>query len=485
MFELLDQEVPEMSGESAVHGTAHEAAATPDERRWRLLTLLSVAQFMLILDVTVVAIALPRIGADLGLERATLTWVISAYTLMFGGLMLLGGRAADLFGARRVVLSGLLLFTVASLVTGLASNATMLIGGRVAQGIGAALLSPAALSVVTRTFHGAERNKALGVCAALGGSGSAIGVLLGGVMTAGPGWEWVFYINVPIGIVVFAALVRTLPATRGAHHGQRLDVPGAVLVTAATGAAIYGLINAGDRGWTSARTLGTLGVALVLYAAFAMLQRVVKSPLMDLRILARRPVATGVLLMLVATVLMIASFFLGSFYLQHLQGYGALRTGLLFLPTALATIAGAHSAGTAIGHLGPRPVATAGLLLAAAGAAAPAFWSGTTPLVAGISVAAAGVGASFVAASTTALANVGHHEAGLASGIVNTAHEFGSAIGVAAVSSIAAAGITRGSQSGFTNGFTFAAVSALVAAVLAVLLIPGGRPDPNTPRFTH
>src|SRR6266542_3439864 len=179
-----------------------------DPSRWRMLGLLAVAQFMLILDVTVVAIALPHIGTDLGMSRATLTWVVSAYTLMFGGLMLLGGRAADLFGARRVVLTGLLLFTAASLVSGLATGAGSLIGGRVAQGIGAALLSPAALSVITTMFHGAERNKARGVWAAHGGSGSAAGVLLGGVMTAGPGWQWIFYVNVPVGVLVFAALAR-------------------------------------------------------------------------------------------------------------------------------------------------------------------------------------------------------------------------------------------------------------------------------------
>ncbi len=273
-----------MSGESAAYAgqrpaTEHQRGTQvpPGPRRWQLLSLLSVAQFMLILDVTVVAIALPTIGTDLGMSRATLTWVVSAYTLMFGGLMLLGGRAADLFGARRVVLTGLLLFTAASLVSGLATGAGSLIGGRVAQGIGAALLSPAALSVITTMFHGAERNKALGVWAALGGSGSAAGVLLGGLLTAGPGWQWIFYVNVPVGVLVFAALARMLPSSRPARR-ERLDVPGAVLVTAGTATAIYALVNAGDRGWTSFATLGTLGAAVVLYAVFALLQRVVRSP---------------------------------------------------------------------------------------------------------------------------------------------------------------------------------------------------------------
>src|SRR5262245_20946711 len=453
-----------------------EQAVAADPRRWRVLALLGVAQFMLVLDVTVVAIALPHIGADLGLERGTLTWVMSAYTLMFGGLMLLGGRAADLFGSRRVVLTGLALFTSASLVTVLAHGATVLIGGRGAQGIGAALLSPAALSVVTRTFHGDERNKALGVWSAIGGGGSAIGVLLGGLLTAGPGWQWVFYINVPIGLLVFGALSRLLPADLRDGRRSRLDVPGAVLVTAATGTAIYALINAGDRGWTAPATLGTMAVAVILYGAFAVLQRVVRSPLMDLRILSRRPVAAGTFLILVATALMIAAFFLGSFKLQHLQGYGALQTGLMFLPVALATITGAQVAGHVIGRVGARPVAGSGLLIAALGTAAPALWDGTLALVAGMSVGSLGIGATFVAASTTALAQIGHHEAGLASGILSTFHEFGAALGVAVVSSIAAASIAGHSGTGFTNGFTFAAIIAAVAAALTVVVVPSVKP---------
>ncbi|GAB2603696.1 MFS transporter [Kribbella endophytica] len=458
---------------------------TADPRRWRLLALLGVAQFMLILDVTVVAIALPHIGTDLGLARDTLTWVVSAYTLMFGGLMLLGGRAADLFGARRVVLTGLLVFTAASLVTGLAENATTVIAGRVAQGIGAAMLSPAALSVVTKTFQGEERNKALGIWSALGGGGSAIGVLLGGLLTAGPGWQWVFYINVPIGIAVFVVLGRTLPSDLPTGPRARLDVPGALLVTAGTGTAIYALINAGDRGWLSGRTLGTLAGAVVLYAVFALVQRATKSPLMDLRILTRRPVATGTLLILVATALMIAVFFLGSFYLQHHQGYGALRTGLLFLPVAVATILGAQLAGRAIGGAGVRKVAVTSLLIAAAGTAIAAIWDSPVAVVAGISIGAAGIGAAFVASSVTTLSQVGHHEAGTASGLLSTFHEFGAALGVAIVSSLAAASLAGTTTTGFTHAFTFAATTAAAAAVLALLLVPSPKPTADTTPHAH
>jgi EmrB/QacA subfamily drug resistance transporter len=444
----------------------------PDPRRWRLLGLLAVAQFMLILDVTVVAIALPHIETDLGLRRETLTWVVSAYTLMFGGLMLLGGRAADLFGSRRVVLTGLIVFTLASLATGLANGPELLLGGRVAQGIGAALLSPAALSVVTKTFDGEERNKALGIWSAMGGGGSAIGVLLGGLLTAGPGWQWVFYVNVPIGLVVFVVLWRMLPVDLPATRDGRIDVPGALLVTAGTGTAIYALINAGDRGWLSLATLGTLAGAVVLYGVFAWVQRTVRSPLMDLRILTRRPVAAGTFLILVATALMIAIFFLGSFYLQHFQQYGALRTGLLFLPVAIAAIVGAQVAGRLVGHVGARLVALVGFLIAAGGMAVPAIWDGATAIVTGTSVGTIGIGAAFVAASTTTFAQIDYREAGLASGLLSTFHEFGASLGVAVVSSIAAASLSGTVSTGFTRGFTFAAITAAVAAALAVVVVP-------------
>jgi EmrB/QacA subfamily drug resistance transporter len=449
----------------------------PDPRRWRLLGLLAVAQFMLILDVTVVAIALPNIETDLQLGRETLTWVVSAYTLMFGGLMLLGGRAADLFGSRRVVLTGLIVFTAASLVTGLANGPELLLAGRVAQGIGAAMLSPAALSVVTKTFDGDERNKALGIWSAMGGGGSAIGVLLGGLLTAGPGWQWVFYINLPIGLIVFILLLRMLPADQPSEQQGRLDVPGALLVTAGTGTAIYALINAGDRGWLSAATLGMLAGALVLYGLFAWVQRSVRSPLMDLRILTRRPVAAGTSMLLVATALMISMFFLGSFYLQHFKQYGALRTGLLFLPVAIAAIVGAHLAGQLVGRVGARPVAVVGFAITAIGVAVPAIWDGAAVVVIGMTVGTVGLGAAFVASSTTTFAQIDHREAGLASGILSTFHEFGASLGVAVVSSVAAASLAGTVSTGFSRGFTFAAITAAVAAVLALIVVPAFKPS--------
>ncbi|MFC5818595.1 MFS transporter [Nonomuraea harbinensis] len=454
--------------------------------RWRVLGLLGVAQLMLILDVTVVAIALPHIETDLGLTREALTWTVSAYTLTFGGLMLLGGRISDLVGAKRVMLTGLLLFTAASLVTGLAESAAMLVGGRIAQGVGAALLSPSALSLVVALFDGEERNKALGVWSALGGGGAALGVLVGGLLTAGPGWSWVFYVNVPIGLViavVLAALVPRLP-TWGTER-SRLDVLGAILVTASTASLIYALIAAGERGWLTSFTGWLVLAAAVGYVLFVVWQRRARSPLMDVRLLARRPVAAGAFLILMATALMIAVFFLGTFYFQQAQGYGALHTGLLFLPVAVATMLGANLTGRVIGRWGGRAPAVAGLAVAALGLAAPAVSMHPAVVVVGVSVAAAGTGALFVVASATALGQVAPHEAGIASGIVSTFHEFGASLGAAVVSSVAAASLAGTTLSGFAGGFTVAAVAAGAGVVVAALVTPGrsrqGNPIPSTP----
>jgi MFS family permease len=234
-------------------------------QRWTILGMLGTAQLMLILDVTVVAIALPHIGADLALERETLTWVVSGYALAFGGFLLLGGRAVDLFGARRLVLASLLLFGGASVVAGVATSGPVLLGGRIAQGLAAAVLSPAALSLVVTIFEGDERSRALGIWSALAGGGAALGVLLGGLLTAGPGWRWVLFINAPIALVLALGLRRKLPRGRRPHATGRLDLLGAGLVTAATGTLIYDVIQAGDRGWATPRTAALIGVAAVLY----------------------------------------------------------------------------------------------------------------------------------------------------------------------------------------------------------------------------
>ena len=452
-----------------------------DPRRWIALTLLCLCQLMLILDVTVVNVALPDIGADLHLRGTTLPWVITAYTLVFGGLMLLGGRAADAFGARRVLLTGLAVFTAASLLSGVSSGAGSLLSGRAAQGLGAALMSPAALSLVTTRFVGAERAKALGAWSAISGAGAALGVVLGGVLTSGAGWRWVFFINAPVGVALLLVLPMLFPAA--ALHGRRarVDVPGALTVTAATGAAIYGLINVGGHGWSAPSTLVPLAMSMLLYMLFVAIEHTVATPLMQVRLLTRRPVAAASLLMLVATGLLVGGFFLGSFYLQAERGYSAVRTGLAFLPIAVATIAGAHSASRAIARVDVRLLAGTGLALAGIGSGVATLWHGPILVVAGLSTAALGVGAVFVTAFTAALAGVQAHESGLRSAIVNTFHELGGAIGVAVVSSVAGASLTaaRAGNAGFSSAFAVCAVAALAASVLATLVVPAGKATPD------
>lgn len=457
--------------------TTHPPSGTETStfpQRWLALALLGTAQFMLILDVTVVAIALPQMEADLSLSREALTWVVAAYTVAFGGLMLLGGRSADLFGAKPVVYTGLSVFIAGSLAAGLADSSTMLLAGRIAQGVGAAMLSPAALSVVIRLFEGDERNRALGIWSALGGGGAAIGVLLGGLISAGPGWPWVFFINVPVGILVLIGLLRVLPPLppqRGAK--PRLDVLGAILVTTATGLAIYALTVAGEVGWGAAQTLVAGGIAVVLYLLFGWWQNTTRSPLMNLSLLGRRAVFSGVFVLGMATALMVAVFFLGTFYFQQYAGLGPLVTGLLFLPIALATMAGAQIAGRLVGTLGARRLGALGMIVGAAGLVVPALWPTTLTTTIGVSFASLGIGMLFVVASVTALGSVAPEEAGVASGLLSTFHEFGASIGVATVSSIAAVSLTGDGDAGFSRAFFAAAVGALIATVIAVIAIPG------------
>jgi EmrB/QacA subfamily drug resistance transporter len=444
------------------------------------LVLLCFAQFMLIVDITVVQVALPSIGGELGLDREALTWVVTTYTLCFGGLMVLGGRLADALGARRTLLVGLTLFTAASLVCALASSGTVLILGRALQGVGAALLSPAALAILTSTFHGQRRNQALGVWAAIGGTGAALGVLLGGVLTESLGWAWAFFVNVPIGLLVgilVPVLIRSAPARK-----ERLDLPGALAITLATALLIYGLVTAGENGWAAAGTLLPLTGAALLYVAFVLIERSVQAPLMRAATLARRPVISGMFVMLVATGLMLGLFFLSSFYLQQVLGFSALETGLTFLPVAIAITLGAQLGAHLIGKIGGRPVAVAAFVLTAVGAVlmtrvSPDV-SAYTTLLPGFILAALGIGPAFVTATTTTMANIPPDETGVASGVINTFHELGGSIGVAVVSTVAAAGLASGSAStdGFISGFVLCAIVAGTASLIALRLVPAGKP---------
>jgi len=360
----------------------------------------------------------------------------------------------------------------------------MLLAGRAAQGAGAAMMSPAALSVVSTVFSGKARATALGVWAAIGGAGAALGVLLGGLLTSGPGWRWVFFINVPTGLALLALLPLVLPAHRRRRTGS-IDVAGALTVTAATGTAIYGLVHAGGHGWLAASTLMPLAVALLLYGVFVAVERVAATPLMPLRVLTSRPVVAGVLLMLVATGLLVGAFFLGSFSLQRLHGYGAARTGLAFLPIALGTIVGAHSGSRAVTKVDRRALAAGALALAAAGSGLAAAAGKPVTLVAGLSVAAIGVGAAMVTAVTAALTAVAPAEAGARSGVVNTFHELGGALGVAVLSVVAADPTGEISAAGVTRAFTVAAVAAAVAGAVSLLAVPAGVAPADGPRPLH
>ncbi|MGI5127255.1 MFS transporter [Pseudonocardia sp. CA-107938] len=464
------------------------------QHRWWVLALLSLAQFMVILDVTVVNVALPVIADQLGLDRAGLTWVVTAYTLCFGGLMLLGGRLADTFGRRRLFLAGLVVFTGASLVSGLAADAGMLIVARAAQGVGAAMLSPSALSIVTTTFHGPDRNKALGVWAALGGAGAAIGVVLGGLFTAGPGWRWVFFINVPTVVLVAVVLPMLLPGGAAERRG-RVDAPGALLATGGMAALIYGLVRAGDAGWGDRLTLAGLVVGVVLLAVFLGVERRVGNPLVPLRALTRRPVVAGNLVMLVASGLLLSNFFLGSQYLQHVLRFDPLSTGLLFLPVALVIGLGTHVGVRIVGRFGGRPAAVAGFALAAAGALMlselPGAGNPWLTLAPGMAVSGLGLGAAFVTATTTAMAHVEPADAGITAGLINSGHEVGASLGIAFVSTLAAASLGAAAGripgvDGFSTAFTGAAVAAVVMLVVAAWLVPAGRPPAAAgPVFAH
>jgi EmrB/QacA subfamily drug resistance transporter len=450
---------------------------------------------MVILDVTVVNVALPTIGSDLQLDRTSLTWVVTAYTLCFGGLLLFGGRLADTLGRRRTFLAGLGLFTLASLASGLAQTGAVLVAARASQGVGAALLSPAALAIITTSFHGAERNRALGIWAAIAGAGAAIGVLASGLLVEYASWRWVFLINLPISVAVAAAVPALVAATRPAHTAQRVDLPGALTGTLATAAVIYGLVTAGSHGWAGTATVVPLAAGLVLAVGFVTIERTTQHPLVPLGLLSRRPLLAGQLVMLSAAGLLLATFFLASLYLQRVLDFTALETGLVFLPGALVISAASNLAARAVGHLGARPVAAAGFGLATAGALLlswlPTDAQGLADLLPGLLLSTAGLGASLVVATTTAMAHVDQVQAGVTSGLLNTGHEFGASLGVAFVSSIAGASVAtdpllgRPPIAGFDRAFLACTAVAAAAAVATPWLLPPGRP-PTTdgPVFT-
>ncbi len=458
---------------------AQIAAETPrtsmTRREIATVSLLATAQLMLVLDVTVVNVALPEIGSSLGLGRDALTWVMTIYTTLFGGLVLLGGRAADLFGARRVLVAGLIVFTAASLVCAVAGSAATLLAGRAAQGLGAALLSPAALAVLMAHVSDGARTRALAVWGTLSAVGTALGVTAGGLITSLLSWQWIFAVNVPIGIVLLVVVPLVTRPVAGAP--ARPDVPGAVLVTGGTALIVYGLVEAGS-GWASVTTVATLAVGAALWLGFVLVERRVEEPMLRVSLLTDASVVAGVLLMVVATGLMVGNFFLGSFVLQRAYGDGPLAVGLSFLPAAVAVGAGAQVAGRVLDRIPARWVATVGLALAALGeGVAAAVGLGRPGLLVGLTIAALGIGAVFVTAFTAALASARPEDRGLRSAVVSTAHELGGAFGVAMLSTLAAVGLAavRPMPADFSTAFAAAAGLAAVGAALAPAIVPAVR----------
>jgi EmrB/QacA subfamily drug resistance transporter len=451
------------------------------------LLVLLAAQFMVILDITVVNIALPSIQSDLGIAVDDLQWLITAYTLAFGGLLLLGGRAADLLGGRRVFLAGLVLFTSASLGAALAGSAPALIAARVVQGIGAAMLSPAALSLIAKTFpDGPERQRGLAAWAAVAASGGAFGVLLGGALTEALDWSAIFLVNVPVGVAVGVAALRVLPAAAARDRGH-IDVAGALLATGSLVALIYGLVEAPDVGWGSTQTLGLLSLAAAGLAAFVAVESRVSQPLVALRVFRRRTTVTALALMIAGMGTVLSVFFFLTLYLQHVLGHSALQTGLEFLPGALLLVATAHAGGHLVVQLGAKAVLAGGMTLGAIGAfllsGVSAGGSYAADVLPGLLMLDAGIGLSASGIFITAMAGVGERESGLVSGLVTTSHELGIALVLPVLSTIAVSGIGGGALGSaaaldpvaVTDGIGDALIAAvgiqLGAALLAVVAL--------------
>jgi EmrB/QacA subfamily drug resistance transporter len=456
-----------------------------ERRKWLALGLLSAVQFMVVLDIAIVNVALPSIKVDLGFSQQNLQWVISAYALVFGGFLLLGGRAADLLGRRRLFLVGVVVFTLASLLAGLAWSEASLVGARAIQGLGAAIISPAALSILSTTFtEGRERNVALGVWGAVGGFGAAAGVLLGGVLTEALSWPWIFFVNVPVGALAFVLAPRLLGESRDASV-KTFDLPGAVLVTAGLSSLVYAITQGGNQGWTSGRTLGFMGGSLVLLAAFGWWERRHAEPLMRFGILRTKTVAGANVAGFIMGTAMFSMFLMLTLYMQQVLGYSPMKTGVAYLAVAGTAILWSAVAAQLVTRIGVKPILVIGMTALTAGlvyfAQVSVHGSYLGDLLPGFLLAGLGIGFAFVPISIAALAGVRASEAGLASGLFNTSQQIGGALGIAALSTIAtshtgsaiAAGTAVPSAlvDGFTAAFIAGAGIAAVGIVAALTLI--------------
>jgi EmrB/QacA subfamily drug resistance transporter len=445
-----------------------------DRMRWLALIVLCLGDLMIVLDTTIVNVALPSIRADLGFSQTSLAWVVNAYLLTFGGFLLLGGRLGDLFGHRRLFLAGIALFTVASLGCGLSNSQRLLEGARAVQGLGGAVVSAVAFSLIMFLFtEPAERAKAMGVFGFVMAGGGSIGVLLGGVLTNSLNWHWIFLVNLPIGVAVVALSLRLLPADRVAPASRRVDVAGAVTVTAALMLAVYAIVNGNQTGWTSGRTLGLLGGALALLMVFLAIEARIETPLVPLGLFRLRSVATSNIVGVLWAAAMFAWFFISALYLQLVLGYSPLKVGLAFLPANL--IMGAFSLGLSaklVMRFGIKRPLAAGLLLAAAGlvlfARAPVDGSFVVDVLPSMILLGCGAGMAFNPMLLAAMSEVAPEQSGLASGVVNTAFMMGGALGLAVLASLAASRTDSLAASGLGR------LAALNGGYHAALLVGAG-----------
>jgi EmrB/QacA subfamily drug resistance transporter len=458
----------------------------PNPHRWRILAVVATAFFMTILDVSIVNVALPSIAKDLHFSRDNLQWVITAYAITFGGFLLLGGRAADLLGRRRVFMVGVAIFTIASLVCGLAQSEGMLIASRAVQGFGGAIISPAALSIVTTTFEeGADRNKALGVWGALGGSGAAVGVLLGGVLTDYLSWRWIFFVNVPVGALVLLVTTSIVPESRREGEERHYDALGAVLVSSGLALLVYAIAEAPNVGWGTARTVLVLVAAVLLLIAFLVNERRIADPLMPFHIFQVRTVAGANAVGFLLGSVIFANFFLLTLYVQGVLHYSPLKTGLTFLATAGTAVLAAGVAQALTTRFGPKPIIVIGLVLLTLAmvwyAQIPVDGKFLSDLLPGYLLVGVGIAFAFVPVSIAALAGVAEREAGLASGLINTSQQIGGAIGTAVASTVFATHFKtlvhegRSVPDALTHGYAYAfwalAFFGLAAIVAALTLI--------------
>ena len=460
---------------------------TDNRTRWLALIVLCLGDLMIVLDTTIVNVALPSIRADLGFSETSLAWIVNAYILTFGGFLLLGGRLGDLFGHRRLFLAGIGLFTVASLGCGLASSQAFLIGARAVQGLGGAVVAVVALSLIMTLFtEPAERAKAMGVIGFVAAGGGSIGVLLGGILTDVLDWHWIFLVNLPVGVVVFVLSLKLLPGGGGQAAGGRLDVAGAVTVTTSLMLAVYAIVNGNQEGWTSAQTLGLLATAAVLLALFVGIEARTRSPLMPLGLFRLRNVATANVVGVLWAAAMFAWFFLSALYLQLVLGYSPLQVGLAFLPANL--IMAAFSLGLSaklVLRFGFRTTLATGLSLSAVGlvlfARAPVDGSFVVDVLPSMILLGFGAGVAFNPMLLAAMSDVEPNEAGLASGVVNTSFMMGGALGLAVLASLAASRsdtlLASGDSAlgalvgGYHAAFLIASLFAVAGAALSAVLL--------------